>query len=72
MKEFTCTKEGCESKQFVIVTTRQTLVDFSREGAVEGHPFLEYLSTSAGGVFCYECETRVPDEMAREIVRESV
>ena len=72
MKEFTCPKEGCESHKFVLVTTRQTLVDFSREGAIEGHPFLEHLSTSSGVIFCYECEERIPHDMAQEIAREVI
>lgn len=72
MKEFTCPKDGCDSKQFVLATIKQTLVDFSREGAVEGHPFLEHLSTTSGDIFCYECEEKVPSDMRQEMSKEIV
>lgn len=72
MKDFICPKEGCESHKFVLVTVKQTLVDFTREGAIEGHPFLESLSTSSGDVVCYVCEEKVSHDMAQEIKQEAI
>lgn len=38
MKKFKC--EYCESELFELQHVETTTVDFSREGAIEGHPFL--------------------------------
>lgn len=72
MKVFICPKKGCGSNQFILATIKQTLVDFSQEGAVEGHPRLEYLSTSTASVFCQKCQKRVPLDMLQEIIKEVV
>ena len=70
MKEFKC---KCDSKEFILFQQKETLVDFSREGAVEGHPYLTSLSLHATSIECYSCGAKVTDsvtfqEMLREIV----
>ncbi len=72
MKEFICPKKGCGSKQFVLTTTKQTLVDFTQEGAIEGHPHLEHISTSTGTIFCCECQARLPLNMTKEMLKEII
>lgn len=71
-KQFTCPQKGCDSKQFVLSAIAQTLVDFSQEGAVEGHPKLERLSTTPSAVFCSICQKRVTLDMAQEMLKEIV
>ena len=72
MKEFICPHKGCGSKLFIRSSIEQTLVDFTREGAIEGHPFLEHMSTSVSRVDCYECQKRIPLDMARDIIKEVI
>lgn len=72
MKEFMCPEKDCGSKQFVLATTRQTLVDFSQEGAIKGHPSVNYLSTSPGSIFCYKCHERISPDMTQEMLKEIV
>lgn len=72
MKVFTCPEKKCDSNEFVISTIQQTHVDFTREGAVEGHPFITNLSSQGGSVFCYRCQKRIPIDMANEIVAEAI
>lgn len=68
MKEFHCPECGYQS--FTMVHRKYTAVDFSKEGAIEGHPAL----TSAGEVFecfiCDNCTLSVPEGQAKEILRE--
>ena len=67
MKVFSCTK--CRCKRFWRRVTKEQLVDWSREGAIAGHPYLE------GGQFpyfpiafaCAECGTQVNAKTAAEM-----
>ena len=72
MEVITCPEKKCDSNGFVISTIQQTHVDFTREGAVEGHPFITMLSDQGGSVFCYKCQKRIPIELAREIVAATI
>lgn len=72
MKVFTCPKKGCGSNQFILADIKNTLIDFSREGAIEGRPHAEDLATSTASVFCMRCNKRVPLDMAIEIIKEVV
>lgn len=67
LKQFSCT---CGSRQFTLVRRHYTEVDFSQEGAIEGHPFIR----DAGGRFdsfiCFNCGEEVPGEQAQEMLGE--
>ena len=70
MKEFKC---ECGSKEFILFQQKETLVDFSREGAVEGHPYLTSVGIHATSMECFSCGAKVTDsvtfqEMLSEIV----
>lgn len=67
MKVFSCM---CGSKRFVLVRNSGTLVDFGKEGAVEGHPHLENIGEESCLFKCDGCGTRVPDEQAQEMLKE--
>lgn len=69
-KQFGCPQ--CGSKQFVLVRNSGTLVDFSREGAVEGHPFLKNVGEESCLFKCDRCGTTVPDEQAQEMLKEVI
>ncbi len=70
MRVFECPK--CRGKRFWRRITKEQVVDWTREGAVEGHPYLE------GGplplfpvVFaCAECEEKVDEKIAAEMEEE--
>ncbi|MBA7678379.1 hypothetical protein ES703_86653 [subsurface metagenome] len=67
MKVFECPK--CKCRRFWRRITREQIVDWTREGAVEGHPYLE------GGplplfpiVFvCAECGEQVDEKTAAKM-----
>lgn len=69
MKVFSCV---CGSKQFTLVKRTYTVVDFSQEGAVEGHPFIRSSGELFNNFLCYECGAEVPDEQAQEMFKEVV
>jgi len=66
-KQFSC---ACGSKLFVLVKSSGTLVDFAREGAIEGHPHLSNIGEKSYLFKCDKCGTRVPDEQAKEMLKE--
>jgi len=70
MKEFKC---ECGSRKFILTQKQETSVDFSREGAIEGHPFISNLGLHFVSIECLSCgahvtESNVYEEMSREIV----
>ena len=69
MKEFSC---SCGSKKFVLVQTSGTLVDFSQEGAIEGHPRLNTIGTDSYLFKCDSCGVTVPYGQAREMRSEVI
>ena len=69
MKEFSCM---CGSKQFTLVKRTYTEVDFSQEGAIEGLPFLRNAGERFNSFICFNCGKAVPDEQAREVLREVI
>lgn len=69
MREFNCT---CGSKQFTLVRRTYTEVDFSQEGAIEGHPFIRSAGELFDGFVCYECGAVVPDDQAQEMLKEVI
>lgn len=70
MIKFCC--PGCGCSRFTLVRRNLTDVDFSQEGAIEGHPFI----MDAGSIFihflCYECGKEVPTEQAEKMLKEVV
>lgn len=69
MKEFTCV---CGSKKFYMVQTCETLVDFSKEGAIEGHPFLGGTASYFTHIICAECKTPVPKSIEKAMRKEII
>lgn len=65
MKEFSCPRCGC--KRFYRERVVEQLVDFSKEGAVKGHPYLQGAEKEAIKPFfrCAECGDRVGSATAR-------
>lgn len=70
MKRFSCPACGCQ--RFTLVRRTHTDVDFSKEGAIEGHPFLSSAGERFDGFLCYECGTPVPAKQANEMLREVI
>ena len=70
LKEFSC---GCGSKEFILFQRKETLVDYGKEGAIEGHPFIASLDLRATSIECYSCGKAVTNnilfqEMLREVI----
>lgn len=69
MKQFTCV---CGSQGFYLTQESETFVDFSKEGAVEGHPFLGGKDTRFADIRCAKCRTQVLgnaiEAMRKEII----
>jgi len=68
MIEFVC--PNCGSKQFTLVKKRYTEVDFSQEGAVEGHPFLHSTREEFNSFICAKCGGVIHEEQSQEMLRE--
>jgi len=69
MKEFSCI---CGCKQFTLVKRKYTEVDFSQEGAIEGHPFIRNAGELFDSLLCFECGEAVSDEQAQEMLKEII
>lgn len=69
-KQLKCPQCGCW--RLILVRCSGTLVDFSKEGAIEGHPFLENIGEESYLFKCDGCGTRVPDEQAQEMLKEVI
>lgn len=67
-KQFKCPE--CGSQNFTLARRVLTEVDFSCEGAVEGHPFLRNVSKVFDGFVCSGCGEDVPEEQAQEMFQE--
>ena len=67
MKEFSCPK--CHCKRFWRQRVVELLVDFGREGAVEGHPFIEgpEREFTEGTFICAECGFVIRGETAHSM-----
>ncbi len=72
MKEFVCPAKGCVSKVFILTRINQMLVDFSMEGAIEGHPHLQSMPNTGGSLFCGLCHARVPLDMTKEMIEQII
>ena len=66
-KQFSCV---CGSRNFTLHWKTMTEVDFSQEGAVEGHPFLRNVEERFDSFICFECGEEVPEEQAQEMLKE--
>lgn len=69
MKEWTCI---CGSKLFSLVKQEATIVDYSAEGAIEGHPHISRGSVGMPVFVCVRCHTQVPDMVAEEMIKEVI
>ena len=77
MKKFQCPE--CSCQLFALVSETVVGVDFSREGAIEGHPFISnrhlFVSRTSGHFklfVCTGCNKAVPDEQAQEMIKEVI
>ncbi len=72
VKSFSCHKCGC--KRFWRRRSSELLIDFGREGAVEGHPALEGPEKTYTPPYfvCAECGVAAPMEMCKEMEAEIV
>jgi len=70
VKEFKCLECGC--KRFWRRRVVELLVDFGREGAIEGHPMLEgpEKAYTIPNFVCAACGSAVPMTMCKEIETE--
>lgn len=68
-KQFGCT---CGCQKFILVKTSGTLVDFAREGAVEGHPYLSNIGGESYLFKCDGCGITVHGEQAKEMLKEVI
>ncbi len=70
MKQFKC---DCGCMKFILIQKQETSVDFSREGAIEGHPFISTLGLHFVSIECFSCGAHFVDptelsEIQRAIV----
>ena len=70
MKEFNC--PDCGSRSFTMVHRRYTDVNFSQEGAIEGHPELHSAGEVFDSFFCNDCACSIPGEQAQEMLEEVI
>ncbi len=70
MKEFKCAKGDCGSRVFMMVERKYTVVDFSREGAIKGHPFIGNDGSRFDSFACYVCGEVVPSEQGKDMYKE--
>lgn len=69
MKKWTCI---CGSTRFSRTRQETTIVDFSREGAIEGHPLLEQIAPGNALIQCTQCGSYPPNEVQKEMLKEIV
>ncbi len=69
MKVWTCI---CGSKVFMFTRLETLAVDFSQEGAIEGHPHISKGGLSKSSLVCAKCHTKVPDIAADERLKEII
>lgn len=71
MKEVIC--PWCNGTRFYMRVEQVTLVDFGREGAIEGHPFIENSTSDKPVEFaCTRCLAVVPHGKASKMRREVI
>lgn len=70
MKEFKCPE--CGNTKFVVVYRHYTVVDFSQEGAIEGHPMIENGGESFDSIFCDNCSEPVEGDTIQEMLKEII
>lgn len=66
-KQFSCM---CGSRRFILVRNTSTLVDFEKEGAIEGHPHLSNIGEESYLFKCDACGATVPSKQAKEMLEE--
>lgn len=69
MKQWTCV---CGSKVFVLTRLETIIVDFGKEGAIEGHPHIVKGGMGKQSFHCSSCGTRVPDPVVDEMLKEVI
>lgn len=70
MIKFSCPKCGCE--RFTLVRETYLGVDFSQEGAVEGHPLISSGGNKFSSFQCTHCREEVPTEQAEKMLKEVI
>lgn len=72
MIKFSCPKPGCGCSRFTLVRRTFADVDFSQEGAIEGHPLISDAGNRFDSFLCYECGEEVPTEQAEKMLKEVI
>jgi len=70
MRDFNCPQ--CGSKKFLLHRTEVLKVDFSREGAIKGHPYLSYLGDTAYRLSCSTCMKEITGEQKKAMLKEII
>ena len=70
MIRFSCPKCGCE--KFTLVRETYLGVDFSQEGAIEGHPLISSGANKFSCFQCCGCKEKVPPEQAEKMLKEVI
>ena len=69
MKQFKC---DCGCLKFILTQKQETSVDFSREGAIEGHPFITTLGLHFVSIECFSCGAHVTDSLEMQQMLEEI
>ncbi|KKL28975.1 hypothetical protein LCGC14_2369760 [marine sediment metagenome] len=62
----------CGSPKFTIVHRDYTIADFSKEGAIEDHPFISNGGRTYSSIICDNCAEPIEGELEREILKEVI
>ncbi len=69
MKKWTCI---CGSNKFQVTKVENITVDFSSEGAIEGHPFITRSGMGAQVITCAQCHMKLATDVVTEMLMEII
>lgn len=64
--------ELCRHRVFIMVDEQHTLVDYSQEGAIEGHPLIQRQGTIPIKIRCAACYNTVEHNEAEQMRKEII
>lgn len=64
--------KACGHRVFIFTDEIHTLVDYSREGAIEGCPFIEHQGNISVKIRCAACYTVVDHDEAEQMRKEVI